>query len=46
MDHGEIKAVLMRNDEQTPNKQPNETDQAYLQRLREVRAMKLTKDQL
>ena len=41
----EIRPVLMREDKEVPNKQPNETDQAYLQRLKEVRVMKSSKDQ-
>ena len=42
MDIGEIRAFLWRNEKQVPNKQPNEANQAYLQRLREVMIMKLT----
>ena len=42
MDLDEISAILRRHDKQVPNKQPNEANQAYLQRLREVMIMKLT----
>ena len=38
----EIRPVLMREDKEIPNKQPNETDQAYLQRLKEVRVIAST----
>ena len=42
MDVNEISAALRRDEKQVPNKQPNEVDQAYLQRLREVMIMKPT----